>query len=223
MTLTEFFYSLPAITTEYNKYATYSLHFNNPYRLITGYDVYKYDQFDDSVKRFITAWGPCIAMPNIAESEVIGLVLRAVQIKRFGVYIENSSIPYGAGINNKPFDKPWVMVESALDSDFLREFYPYVLATNGVAVSKEAMDFVRNTSSVCYCAYDNDQAGENGFHRICQMYSGGSFKIKRLKPPSSIDGKPLKDFGEILECLYNKDMMSYEHYLSTLKCMMLYI
>ena len=46
MNLPESFYSLQQIDYAYNKYAAYSMSFNNLYRLITGYDVYRYDKLD---------------------------------------------------------------------------------------------------------------------------------------------------------------------------------
>lgn len=212
MNLTEYFYSLPQIDKAYNKYAAYSLAFNNPYRLITGYDAYRYDRLDAYFKSFICDNGKCIAMPNLFGDEVVGLVVRAITSKQFRYYNESKYIPYGAGVNEKSFSKPWIIVESALDSDFLRNFYPFVIATNGVAVSYDCMNFLKGTSSTVYCAFDNDTAGNEGFHKLCMKHSGSNkdFHIKRLKPPADLCGTPLKDYGDALEFLFKKDIISYD-------------
>lgn len=219
MNLTEYFYSLPQIDKPYNKYASYSLAFNNPYRLITGYDVYRYYKFDAYFKSFVSDNGKCIAMPNILNGEVISLVVRSITSKQFRYHNECKYIPYGAGVNSKPFYKPWVIVESALDSDFLRNFYPFVIATNGVSASVDCMNFLKGTSSTVYCAFDNDTAGNEGFHRICMKHSGSDkdFHIKRLKPPSDLCGTQLKDYGDVLEFLFKNDTLTYDCCVSFIK------
>lgn len=219
MNLTEYFNSLSQIDNIYNKYATYSLAFNNPYRLVTGIDAFRYDKFDNYLKQFIADQGKCIAMPNIFNGKVISIMFRSLASKQFRYYTECQYIPYGAGVNNKQYYQPWVIVESALDSDFLRNFYPFVIATNGTAVSNNIMTFLKGTSSTVYCAFDSDTAGEESFHRLCMKHSGSNkdFHIKRIKPPLKLDGTRFKDFGEIIDLLYNNQFEDYDYYLMLLK------
>ncbi len=221
MNLTEYFYSLPQIDKAYNKYAAYSLAFNNPYRLVTAADAFKYDRLDNYLKQYLVDQGKCIAMPNIVNNRVTAIMFRSCASKQFRYYNECQYIPYGAGVNNKQYYQPWVIVESALDSDFLRNFYPFVIATNGTAVSNNIMTFLKGTCSTLYCAFDNDKAGNESFHHLCMKHSGlyKDFHIKRLYPPMSLDGKNLKDFGEILDYLYNNNITDYEYYTLILKGM----
>lgn len=223
MNLTEFFYSLPQIDRAYNKYAAYSLAFNNPYRLATGVDAFRYEKFDSYLKNFIASQGKCIAMPNIVNGEVTAIMFRSCADKLFRYYNECQYIPYGAGVNEKPFYKPWVIVESVLDSDFLRNFYPFVIATNGTAVSKNVMNFLQGTCSTLYCGFDSDKAGNEAFHRLCMKYSGADkcFHIKRLYTPMNLEGGYLKDFGEALDCLFNKHTDDYDYYVLAIKNSML--
>lgn len=223
MNLTEFFYSLPQIDRAYNKYAAYSLAFNNPYRLATGVDAFRYDKFDSYLKNFIASQGKCIAMPNIVNGEVTAIMFRSCADKLFRYYNECKYIPYGAGVKEKLFYKPWVIVESVLDSDFLRNFYPFVIATNGTAVSKNIMNFLQGTCSTLYCGFDSDKAGNEAFHRLCMKYSGADkcFHIKRLYTPMNLEGGYLKDFGEALDCLYNKHIDDYDYYVLAIKNSML--
>lgn len=219
MNLTEYFYSLCEIDKKYNKYAAYSLAYNNPYRIATSVDAFKYDKFDLYLKQFIADQGKCIAMPNIFQNEVIGIMFRAITTKQFRYYTECKNIPYGAGVNNKYYMNPWLIVESALDSDFLRNFYPYVIATNGTSVSNAIMDFIKGTSSRVFVGFDSDTAGNEAFHNLCMKHSGKdkSFHLKRFLPPMNFDGKRLKDFGEVLDCLYNDNITDYDYYVSSLK------
>lgn len=225
MNLTEYFYSLHEVDSKYNKYAAYSLAFNNPYRIATGVDAFRYDKLDGYLKQFIAEQGKCIAMPNIVQDEVTAIMFRSLATKQFRYYNECQYIPYGAGVNEKPYYKPWIIVESVLDSDFLRNFYPFVIATNGTAVSNNVMQFITGTCSTVYCAFDNDKAGDESFHHLCMKYSGSDkdFHIKRLKPPMGLDGKYLKDFGEILDCLYKGNLDDYDYYVLALKGLMLNI
>lgn len=223
MTLTEYFYSLPPVDKAYNKYCSYSLAFNNPYRFVTGYEAFKYDGFDAYIKQFIVDQGRCVAMPSMFNGEVISIMLRSCSSKLFRYYSECSYIPYGAGTNEKSYYQPWIIVESALDSDFLRNFYPFVLATNGTSVSNNCINFIMNTSSTIYCAFDSDNAGNDAFHRLCKKYSGSDkqFHIKRLYPPKNLDGTFLKDFGEVLDCLYLNHIEDYNYYISYIRGMIL--
>lgn len=223
MNLTEYFNSLPNIDYKYNKYAAYSLSFNNPYKLVTCADAFRYGKFDSYLKNFITRSGKCIAMPNIVDNEVTAIMFRSCSDKQFRYYNECHYIPYGAGVNNKPYYKPWIVVESALDSDFIRNFYPFVIATNGTTISNISLEFLKGTCSTLYCGFDNDDAGNSAFHRLCMKHSNSNngFCIKRFKPPLNLEGTSLKDFGDILDCLYNNIITDYDYYVSVLKGMVL--
>lgn len=219
MNLTEYFYSLPKIDATYNKYASYSLAFNNPYRLATSMDAFKYDKFDNYLKQFIASQGKCIAMPNVINGEVISILFRSCAGKQFRYYTECRNIPYGAGVNEKQFFKPWIIVESALDSDFLRNFYPFVIATNGVSISSPIINFLRGTCSTLYCGFDTDDAGNKSFHQLCMKYSSDNnyFHIKRFLTPTSLKGSYLKDFGEVLDCLHTHHLEEYDYYVTVIK------
>lgn len=225
MNLTEYFYSLPAVDKAYNKYAAYSLAFNNPYRIATGIDAFRYDGFDNYLKQFITEQGKCIVMPNIVNGEVTAIMFRSLASKQFRYYNECQYIPYGAGVNEKPFYKPWVIVESALDSDFLRNYYPFVIATNGTTVSNNVISFLKGTCSTLYCAFDNDDAGNKAFSYLCSKHSGDSkgFHIKRLRPPLGFDGNYLKDYGEIIDCLNENSVEDFDYYVLSIRNSLLYL
>lgn len=196
--LTDFYKSL--CTPLYrNKYETASNYLNLGYKIITGKDAY-YSPFPSNIKQFIMEHGEVIALPNIFIDKVVGVLLRPIQTKAFR-YFSDYNIPYGAGINNKPYLYPWVIVESCLDSDFLRTFYPYVIATLGVSVSNFTQSFLFGTAPYVIVGFDNDEAGIDAFRRMSYKYKG---RVKRIIPPFKN-----KDFGDTLEFLYKNDMIQY--------------
>ena len=143
MDLTEYFNSLQPVDKPYNKYAVYSLAFNNPYRIATGYDAFRNNDFDTYLKDFIAQQGKCIVMPNMLNNEVIGLVCRSLQSKQFRYYTKYRYIPYGAGFStNRQYYILCFIVESSLDSYFIRNFYHYVISTNVVSFSNKIMNFL---------------------------------------------------------------------------------
>jgi hypothetical protein len=145
--------------------------------------------------------GEVIALPNIYKTEVIGLLLRPIYTKTFRYFSEHN-IPYGAGVNNKPYTKPWVIVESCLDADFLRQFYPYVIATFGVTVSNFLQDFLFNTAPYVIAGFDKDEAGEQAYKKMFYKYKG---KVKKIEPPLGN-----KDFGDTLNHLYTSNTAQFE-------------
>ena len=145
--------------------------------------------------------GEVIALPNMFKDKVTGLLLRPIYTKTFR-YFSDYILPYGAGVNNKPYYQPWVIVESCLDSDFLRQFYPYVIATQGATISNFLQEFLFSTSPYIISGMDNDDAGNMAYRKLCYKYKG---RVRKLDPPN---GK--KDFGEILDLLLFKDQLNFE-------------
>lgn len=199
MYLTEFYNTLPN-TLSRNKYEAASNYLNLGYRRITGRLAYN-SPMPPSINQFIMEYGEAIALPNIFRGEVVGLLMRPVGKKTFRYYSE-LNIPYGAGVNNKPYSKPWVIVESCLDADFLRIFYPYVIATFGVTVSNFTQSFLFGTSPYIIAGFDNDEAGEHAYKKMYYKYKG---RVQKLLPPY-----PNKDFGDTLQHLYDLDFSKYD-------------
>lgn len=199
MELTEFFKSLPEVSYR-NKYELASHYFNLDYKLLTGKDAYLSD-LPISLKQFIIESEEVVVLPNRFKGEIVGFLLRSVYSKGFRYYSE-SKIPYGAGVNNKPYNLPWVVVESCLDSDFLRRFYPYIISSLGASVSSGLREFIFNTSPYSIIALDNDDSGNNEYSRLYSRYRK---KVVKLEPPLGN-----KDFGDTLENLVKKDFCQFE-------------
>ena len=199
MDLTTIYNSFPE--SQYrNKYEMASHYYNLNYRLITGRIAYTLDILPQ-VKQFIMEYQEVLALPNMFSNKVIGFLLRPIYTKAFRYYSE-THIPYGAGINNKPYSSPWIIVESCLDSDYLRQFYPYVIATQGATISNFLQEFLFSTSPYIISGMDNDDAGNMAYRKLCYKYKG---RVRKLDPPN---GK--KDFGEILDLLLSNDQLNFE-------------
>ena len=197
--LTTFFTSLHPVQYR-NKYEITSHYFGLDYRIATGRDAFT-SPLPPPIKQFIMEHGEVIVIPNWFKEQIVGILLRPVSTKTFRYY-SDYTIPYGAGINDKPYDQPWVVVESSLDSDFLRQYYPYVIASFGVTVSNFLQDFLFNTSPYIIAGFDNDEAGEQVFKKLCYKYRG---RVKKITPP--FDNK---DFGDTLNHLTTSNITQFE-------------
>lgn len=200
MDITEFYTSLPSPTLNRNKYETASHVLSLGYKIISGADAYK-SPLSVPVKKFIMENREVIMLPNIFKDTVVGYLLRTIHTKSFR-YIYEYPIPYGAGVNDKPYMYPWIIVESCLDADFLRKFYPFVIATLGVSVSNFLMDFLFNTAPYIIVGFDNDEAGNKAYKSMNYKHHG---KVLRLDVPFGN-----KDFGDTLENLQNQNFSQYE-------------
>ena len=146
-------------------------------------------------------YGEVLALPNLFQNRVIGFLLRPIYTKAFRYYSETQS-PYGAGVNNKPYNAPWIIVESCLDSDYLRQFYPYVIATLGATISNFLLDFLFSTAPYIISGMDNDDAGNAAYRKLYYKYKG---RVKKLEPPNN-----KKDFGDTLDLLLSNNQLDFE-------------
>lgn len=183
-----------------NKYEMASHYYNLNYRILDGRTAFSLN-IPPQIKQFVGEYGEVLALPNMYNHRVIGFLLRPITVKSFRYYSE-THIPYGAGINNKPYSSPWVIVESCLDSDYLRQFYPYVIATQGATISNFLQEFLFSTAPYIISGMDNDDAGNMAYRRLCYKYKG---RIKKLEPPNN-----KKDFGETLDLLLLNDQLNFE-------------
>lgn len=197
--LTTFYNSLPG-TKSRNKYECASEVLGLGYRIMGGKEAYL-SPLPPVIKQFIMESKEVIVLPNYFNGRVIGFLLRSVYEKNFRYY-SGYKIPYGAGVTNKPYYKPWVIVESCLDSDYLRQFYPYVIATLGATISNFLQHFLFATSPFIISGMDKDEAGENAYKRLCYKYKG---RVKKIEPPNGN-----KDFGDTLEYLTIHNSFNFE-------------
>ena len=178
------------------------------YKFCTVSDAYRVT-FDDSLKKSLIRLGLNVVMPNITtfNSYLNGILCRSVSEKKF-INFKMNDVPYGIGINNKPYNFPWLVVESHIDSDLLRRFYPFVIASNGVHVSNVLLQFLKMTAPYCLIGFDNDDTGNKAYYIIRKKINCERFSVPFNK----------KDFGDLIEdeaiWLLSKDY--FKSYFSSL-------
>ena len=195
-----------------DKYLLFGKQFG--YRIVTGKHAYRSSCITDDVRKFISVEDRCVAMPSrMQDGRVCRITFRSVFSKSFRSYTPVPHIPHGLLFNDKPYSKPWLVVESAFDSDWLRQMYPHVIATGGVSgLNRESADIVANTAPVVVLAFDNDDAGTNGMLRVtgklCEHRSG--LLVYQMRSPYG------KDFGDIaqLMCSASGACPMYDTYMS---------
>lgn len=170
-TYTAWYHTLPPITGT-DKYARWGA--TQGYKLCTARAVLPL-QLPRYVYAHLQEHGPAVLIPNYtlytaAGWQLQGCVLRSIAAKHF-VQHSLSSIPHGAGMVQKPYSAPWVVVESALDADILRSVYPYTLATYGTTVARSTVYFLQHTAPYCILCMDNDAAGAAATRRLQRALS----------------------------------------------------
>ena len=177
------------------KYLWYADRFQ--YRMIDGKTAYHSQILPEAVRRFLTDEDMALVIPSYTSSgKVYRVTFRSVFTKSFRYYTPTPHIPHGFLRKNKPFGCPWIVVESAFDSDWLSTMYPYVLATGGVSgLNREGVDMVSNTAHQVFVAFDNDSSGRNGFYNLKGKLSKSNHElcIQMMMSPYG------KDFGDVAQ------------------------
>ena len=173
------------------------------YRMARPHDALSCTILPDGFKKFISEEDCVIVMPSWdrVKNRVIGVTARSVFSKSFRKFTPLSYVPHGFLMSGrlkreKAYFDAWIVVESAFDSDWLRTIYPYVIASSGVSgLNTEAFTMVCETSSSLIIAFDNDEAGDDGYRNMLDRvrYMRNKPVIKRFNSPYK------KDFGDIAQ------------------------
>lgn len=181
------------------------IHWSNAfgYRMARPHDALSCTILPDGFKKFISEEDCVIVMPSwdMVKNRVIGVTARSVFSKSFRKYTPLPYVPHGFLMSGsfkreKAYFDAWIVVESAFDSDWLRTIYPYVIASSGVSgLNTEAFTLVCETSSSLIVAFDNDEAGDDGYRTILDRarYLRNKPVMKRFNSPYK------KDFGDVAQ------------------------
>lgn len=173
------------------------------YRMARPKDALSCSILPDGFKKFVSEEDCVIVMPSwdTKNRRIIGVTARSVFSKAFRRFTPMSYVPHGflmSGIaeKEKAYFDALVIVESAFDSDWLRTLYPFVIASSGISgLNTEAFTLVCETSSSIIVAFDNDDAGDEGYQKIIDRtrFMRNKPVIKRFSSPYK------KDFGDIAQ------------------------
>lgn len=195
------FEQMDELTHVTNKYELFSSKNGNMFRKCSS-NSSVLSNIDTNIRSFVLKSDYCIVIPNIIDGVVVGLLFRSIPNKDFRYYTKCKQLPFGLTLD-KEYRYPWIVVESALDCLFLKEFYPYTISTLGVSVSSTHMDLLLGTSPYIVLGLDNDDPGNNMCKKLGYIYK--NYEFRRLIPP-----RGCKDFGDILDHIYNMEYSLYE-------------
>ena len=115
-------------------------------------------------KRFIASSGATIAILNTLNNKPVSVVFRTISGKGFMDYSMIYSL-YGFDQMSEDFKYGdyIVVVEGLYDADALRQIYPNVLASLTSNITLMQCEILKSMTDKFIIAFDNDEAGENGF------------------------------------------------------------
>lgn len=183
-----------------NKYIVSCIAFDLPYRI--SYPSMSYGIPLPSYVRSFISGRPCVVLPSLCGERIVSLTFRSLLEKEF--CHTRMLLPYGFCVSGKPYSAPWLIVESGLDSDILRKFYPYTTAT-GLSIPLDLEGILFGTSSHVVIGFDNDRRGLWQYHRLRNKFPS---LTSRLEVPSGY-----KDFSDFSE-LYFTEPFEFERILS---------
>jgi DNA primase len=149
-------------------------------------------------------------IPNTINGTVYSLTFRNINGKKQFLKLgATTHLFYGMG--NLPEDFtygiPIVIVEGNMDCDVAKLIYPYTLATLTNSISQNQIRILAGLTNKVVIAYDNDEAGNQGYWNAYNNLVRYGFKVKRFKHSDNI-----KDFGDLIDAQIN-DTDLYNHLL----------
>lgn len=191
------------------KYLHYGKAFG--YRMLDGRTAHYSEVLPEPVRKFVTNEDRVLVIPSLtAAGHVYRVTFRSVFVKAFRFYTPLPHVPHGFLRATKPYHKPFLIVESAFDSDWLSQIYPYVMASSGVSgINREGIDLVANTSEGVVIAFDSDESGRQGGRTL-------ESKLRQANPSlwcQQMSSPYGKDFGDIAGLMLTEGRESeYELY-----------
>lgn len=196
--LVERLYNLPDVKNfkETDKYLYFMKHYDCKYKLVSAYSIINsIPDLPDFVYQHLMSVGDCILIPNFIDNQIYSITFRSLNnSKRFLKLGEFTSIMYNLG--NLPPDfkygTPLIIVEGNLDTDMMRQFYPYTLGVLSSNLSRTQIQLISHLTNNIIVALDNDDAGRIGTKNTMKHLSNlNTYKFKHYKT--------LKDTGDLVE------------------------
>ena len=162
------------------------------------------------LSEYLRTSGDSVMIPNTINGTVYSLTFRNINGKKQFLKLgATTHLFYGMG--NLPEDFtygiPIVIVEGNMDCDVAKLIYPYTLATLTNSISQNQIRILAGLTNKVVIAYDNDEAGNQGYWNAYNNLVRYGFKVKRFKHSDNI-----KDFGDLIDAQIN-DTDLYNHLL----------
>lgn len=193
-----------------NKYLYYMQNFDNKYKLVSAYQlINSISDLPDFVYQHLMAVGDCILIPNIIDNQIYSVTFRAVNNnKRFLKYGEFSTLMYNLGELPEDFTygTPLVIVEGNLDTDVMKQIYPYTLGALTANLTRNHIQLLGHLTNTVILAFDNDEAGHDGIESALR-------RLPNMKVLKFNYKEDMKDAGDLIDLLM-KSKDEYEFILN---------
>ena len=193
-----------------NKYLYFLNNYNTDYRFISASKLLiNYNtELPTFLVDYLKNYGDSILIPNKIGDIVYSLTFRNITGKKQFLKLGGTShLFYDLGKLPEDFKygTPIVIVEGNIDCDVIKQLYPYALATLTNAMSLNQIRLLAHLTDKVILAYDNDEAGKQGYWNTYNTLTRYGFKVKRFEHSNS-----LKDFGDLLDMkMTDKDNYDY--------------
>ena len=152
-------------------------------------------------------------LPNIIHNRLYALTFRNISGDKQFIKMGTSYLFYNIG--NLPEDfkygMPLLITEGNIDCDIGKSLYPYCIATMTNSLSTNQMQLLLNLTNKVIIAYDNDEAGNQGYWKTYYKLKSFGISVKKFKHNNN-----LKDFGD-LEDLRMRDEDEYNYIFNSYK------
>lgn len=196
------------IKTDKTKYEYIASHYNLPnYRVISSGEMNIRGKDLDLpfyVREFARQHGEVVMMCNIINTEVSGIIFRALDEKVFTNYGLGKGNLYGIGQldENFKYGDLIVLVEGAIDRDVCSLFITKnCLSVLTSTVTKNQLQVIQNLTNKVLLLLDNDEAGHNGEVSTYRKLKQAGITCYTINKSDII-----KDLGDLLELKRKNDV-----------------
>ena len=196
------------IKTSNTKYEYIASHYNlSNYRVISSGEINirgKDLELPFYVREFVRQHGEVVMMCNIINTEVSGIIFRALEEKVFTNYGLGKGNFYGIGQLDEDFKYGdlIVLVEGAVDRDVCSLFITKnCLSVLTSVVTKNQLQVLKNLTNKVLLLLDNDDAGNNGEKSTKNKLNQAGITVYTIRKSYDI-----KDLGDLLELKRRNDI-----------------
>ena len=197
-----------------NKYLHYMSRSSSQYKFILANKILMSQQkVPGYISDYFRYSGDSIMLPNIIHNRLYALTFRNISGDKQFIKMGTSYLFYNIG--NLPEDfkygMPLLITEGNIDCDIGKSLYPYCIATMTNSLSTNQMQLLLNLTNKVIIAYDNDEAGNQGYWKTYYKLKSFGISVKKFKHNNN-----LKDFGD-LEDLRMRDEDEYNYIFNSYK------
>lgn len=192
-----------------NKYVYFIKNHETQYKVVSAISILNSKlNIPDFLVQYLQRNGDCIIIPNKIGQVIYSLTFRNIQGKKQFLKVGDvSHTLYNLGNLPKDFKYgvPLILVEGNLDCDVMKEIYPYTVASLTASLSTNQLQLLSHLTSKVIIAYDNDDAGLEGFFIARKRLMELGVSVKKFT-----HNDKLHDLGDLIDIqIKDKDEYNY--------------